>query len=79
MHAAFEEIDRIQGLMSVRKETSEVALMNRDGFCEDVSVDTRYVIQQANCYAEMSGGAFDVTILPIVQLWERAALEGKFP
>ena len=79
LRAAFDEIDRIHDLMSVQKETSEVALMNRNGFCEDVSGDTRYVIQRANYYSELTGGAFDITILPILELWEESARRSKAP
>jgi len=79
LRAAFDEIDRIHNLMSVRKETSEVALMNRNGLCEEVSSDTRYVIQKANYYSELSGGTFDVTVLPILQLWEESTRRSKVP
>ena len=65
--------------MSVRKETSEVALMNRNGFCENVSSDTRYVIQKAKYYSELSGGTFDITVLPILQLWEESTRKSKVP
>ena len=79
LHAAFDEIDRISDLMSVRKETSEVALMNRNGCCDHVSSDTRYVIQRANYYAELSNGVFDITILPLLQLWEETTRRRRVP
>jgi len=79
LRAAFDEIDRINDLMSVRKETSEVALMNRNGYCDHASSDTRYVIQKAIHYSELSGGTFDITILPILQLWEETTRRGRVP
>ncbi len=79
LFAAFDEIDRIEGLMSVRKATSEVGIMNNNGFCENVSNDTTYVIEKAHRYSDLSDGAFDITVLPILRLWEDNVRGGRVP
>ena len=79
LHAAFDEIYRIHDLMSLHKQSSEVGLLNRKGYHEGVSNDTRYVIQRANYFSELSDGIFDITILPILELWEENARKSKVP
>lgn len=70
LRGAFSEIHRINDLMSVYREDSEVSLLNKNSFYDDVSSDTKYVIQRANYFSELSGGVFDITILPILKLWK---------
>ena len=77
--AAFDEIYRINDLMSIHKESSEVSTLNREGFCKGVSTDTKYVIQRANYFSELSDGTFDITILPVLKLWEERARTSKVP
>ncbi len=77
--AAFDEIHRINGLMSVHNETSEVSQLNKNGFCESISSDTKQVIERAGYFSKLSDGAFDITILPVLELWEESAHVGKLP
>ena len=77
--AAFDEIYRISDLMSVHKKNSEVSLLNKNGFCENISSDTKYVIKRAKHFSQLSDGAFDITILPILKLWEESKNQGKVP
>jgi thiamine biosynthesis lipoprotein len=77
--AAFHEICRIHDLMSVHKQNSEVGVLNRKGYCEGVSQDTKYVVQRANYFSELSDGILDITVLPILKLWEENARRGKIP
>jgi thiamine biosynthesis lipoprotein len=76
---AFMEIRRIQDLMSVHRSESEVGILNRNGFCDDVSQETKFVIQRANGFSERSHGVFDITVLPLLALWEERAREGQVP
>jgi thiamine biosynthesis lipoprotein len=79
LHAAFDEIHRIHDLMSVHKQSSEVGILNRKGYCEGVSQDTKHVIQRANYFSELSDGILDITVLPILELWEENARRSKVP
>jgi len=76
---AFIEIRRIEDLMSIYKEDSEVSILNRDAFCGDASPELIHVIKTAGYYSELSKGAFDITVLPILDLWQEKANEGIFP
>ena len=77
--ATFDEIERINDLMSIHRENSEVNVLNRNGFYRGISTDTKCVLERAHYLSELSDGAFDVTILPILRLWERSACIGKVP
>ncbi|RZN39612.1 MAG: FAD:protein FMN transferase [Methanophagales archaeon ANME-1-THS] len=70
LDAAFEEIKRIDTLMSLYNESSEVAALNRNGMnWTPLSSDTIYVLTKAGYYSRLSNGSFDITCNPLVQLW----------
>ena len=68
---AFDEIDRLQGLLDAHDSGSEIYKL---GECSgeswvEVSDETAEVLALAKSYYELSGGYFDVTSAPIVELW----------
>lgn len=70
--AAFDRIDEIEHLMSIHLDDSELAEVNRASGVHPVVVseETFTVIKLALQIAELSGGAFDPTIGPLVKLWD---------
>ena len=66
---AFNEIKRIDNLLSNYKEDSEVSLLNKNSFIEDMSNDLLYNVKKALRYSELSEGAFDITVQPILNLY----------
>jgi thiamine biosynthesis lipoprotein len=64
----FREIRRIENLMSKYKPQSEIAKLNRLGSLK-VSPDTYYVLKKAGEFWKLSGGAFDITIGTLLDLW----------
>jgi thiamine biosynthesis lipoprotein len=79
--AAFEELTRIEGLMSLYNESSEVALLNRNGTnWTTLSPDTIYVLKRAEYYSRISNGSFDITCNPLLDLWMvKAKNENRTP
>jgi len=77
---AFQEIKRIETLMSPWLDSSDVARINRSAGKERVKVspETFEVIQKAQEISELSEGGFDITIGPLTELW-RKAREKKIP
>ncbi len=69
---AVQRIQEIENHMSTEIDTSDVALINKNAGESPVEVhdDTFYVIERALWYCNMSDGAFDITIYPIVKLWD---------
>jgi len=67
----FSRIREIEKLMSVNISSSDVSRINAVAGISPVQVheDTFKVIERAIYFAELSGGAFDPTVGPIVSLW----------
>jgi len=61
----------VDSLMSTYREDSEVCRLNRFGRTDwfGVSRHTAAVIDEARRVGELTGGAFDVTVGPLVDLW----------
>ena len=71
---AKEVNDRIAGIesaMTINKSGGEINLLNDAAGKEYVKLgeDTLYVLNKAKQYGEISNGAFDVTIGPLVKSW----------
>ena len=65
--------------MNAHKQSSEVDIINREGYYGGVSDDTKHVIQRANSFSELIEGAFDITVLPVLELWEENVYKSKIP
>lgn len=75
---AFARIADVDRLMSLYKQDSEVSRLNRDGKIV-ASPDTLAVVKKALEVSDWSGGAFDITVPPILRLWKDAAKRGQPP
>ncbi len=73
---AFEEIKRIDNLLSSYKNQSEVSILNKEGFIDYPSNDLIYNVKKSLRYSELSQGAFDITVQPILDLY-RDSFENK--
>jgi len=64
-------LEAVNGQMSTYRTDSELSRFNAAaaGVAAPVSADTRRVVSQALKTSRMSGGAFDPTIGPLVDLW----------
>jgi thiamine biosynthesis lipoprotein len=81
IEAAFIEIEKVDKLMSYHKSDSEISELNRDGFARAVRVSksTYEVLQKSIEFSKLSGGAFDVTVGPLVDLWRSAQDTNSLP
>ena len=75
---AFQEIKRIEQLMSPRIASGDVFRINQSAGMEwvDVSPETLRVIQKAKEISILSEGAFDITVAPLTQIWRTAREKG---
>jgi thiamine biosynthesis lipoprotein len=74
---AFAEIVRLDAMLSNYKSDSELSRLNRDGRFHAVKVPPELyrVIEESVKYSKLSGGKFDITVAPLVDMW-KAALRG---
>lgn len=79
--AAFEEVHRLDRMLSNYKPGSEWSGVNRDAASRPVVVSSELFELLAQCleYSRRSEGAFDITIGPLMKLWGFYKGEGTLP
>ena len=78
---AFDEVDRIDRLMSHYKADSPLSRINREAAQHPVEVDAELFdfIAESLRYDRESGGAFDITVGPLMKAWGFFGGEGRMP
>ena len=78
---AFEEIRRLDSLLSNYKKDSEWSRVNRDAADKPVPVSAELFRLLAACveYSRKSEGAFDITVGPLIKLWGFYKGSGRLP
>ncbi len=80
LEEGFAECERIEALLSVYRQESELSQINRAGGGEvKVSGEVFNLIELSVRYGDYSNGAFDVTVGPLMKLWGFFRKEGHFP
>jgi thiamine biosynthesis lipoprotein ApbE len=81
IEAALAEIESVDKLMSDYKSDSEISQVNREGFARAVKVSrpTYEVLQRSIEFSKLTGGAFDITVGPLVDLWRSAKKKSAIP
>ncbi|MGI5055506.1 FAD:protein FMN transferase [Treponema socranskii] len=67
----FARLHEIDETFSVTIDSSEISAINKAAGERSVSVssDTAYVVKASLAFAELTGGAFDPTVGPLVKIW----------
>jgi len=81
IEAGMAELRRLDAMMSLYKDDSEITRVNLAAGKSPVKVSPEMieVVEHAAEISKLSGGAFDVTIGPLVVLWQMRLKEGKTP
>ncbi|MEP7343189.1 MAG: FAD:protein FMN transferase [Acidobacteriota bacterium] len=79
--AAFDEVDRIDRLMSHYKPDSPLSRLNREAAKGPMKVEPELFDFLAEClrYSRASDGAFDITVGPLMKAWGFFRGEGRMP
>lgn len=79
--AAFQRIDEIEQMASASIETSDISKLNQAAGKEYVKVhpEVLKMVKTAVTYSELSGGAFDITVGPLIKLWGIGTEEERVP
>jgi len=67
--ASLAEVERLERVMSLYRPDSALSRLNRDGFIENPPSDLVRVLSESLRHGEMTGGAFDVTVQPLWDLY----------
>lgn len=78
---AFGEIARVESVFSTYKADSEISRINhlKKGEALKISGEAFELIKKAIEYGIRTGGAFDITVKPLIDIWAGAKAEGKIP
>ncbi len=79
--AAFDRVEDLEDIFSDYRERSETNRLCMVGVNKpwSISPELFFVIETSLRYSRMSGGAFDITVGPAVQLWRQARKTKKLP
>jgi len=75
---AFDEMNRVSRLLNRYQSASAIGTLNRDGHLSDIPREVSEVIARSLYFHRASGGAFDITVKPLVDLYKEhfAAYKG---
>ena len=68
VRATFEEVNRLSAIFSRFDSRSELYSLNRNGHIDGASDDLISILKSSIQYSEVTGGLFDVTALPLLEL-----------
>ncbi|MES0278879.1 MAG: FAD:protein FMN transferase [Dehalococcoidales bacterium] len=75
----FAEIGRLSSILSRHDSSSELARLNASGSLTGASSELVSVLERAQVYAMLSGGAFDVTMKPLQDLYQDSFANNRPP
>lgn len=67
--AAFERMEEIVDIASIYDEDSEASMLNKNGYLDNPSPEFLELINASIYYNSISGGCFDITVQPLLDLW----------
>jgi FAD:protein FMN transferase len=75
---AFNEIRKIESELNIYNVDSELSRLNKNKILNSPSEDLKINIDRSLYYSNLSDGAFDITVQPILDLYKRSFSEKKF-
>lgn len=76
---ALHAVRRVDGLMSLYRESSQVCRLNRDGRLDRPDPHLLAVLAHARALSQLTRGAFDITVQPLWRSYSDAAQAGALP
>ena len=71
IETSLAEVRRLEAIMSLYRPDSALRRLNRDGELKNPPFDLVRVLSEARRYSALSGGAFDVTVQPLWDLYAK--------
>jgi thiamine biosynthesis lipoprotein len=79
LDAAFAELEHVENVMSLYRPDSQISRLNRDSILKQPHPYLVTVLEYAGRIADQTGGAFDVTVQPLWDLYQGAKQQGRLP
>ena len=79
--AALDEADRLESIMTIFRDSSELSRLNRDAHQRPqvASGELFTLLEECAALSEATGGAFDITSTPLSRCWGFLRREGRLP
>lgn len=74
-----KKLVQLENLFSLYKENSQLSMLNKNGYVKNPHPDMLALINLSKKYAEMTDGAFDVTVQPLWNLYNEAFIRTNKP
>jgi len=77
MGLAFEEIERLTAMMNRFAGSTAISVLNKDGRLADAPSEMQRVLERSLYFHKITGGAFDITVKPLVDLLQAKYEKGR--
>ena len=74
-----KKLVQLESLFSLYKENSQLSMLNKNGYIENPHPNMIALLNLSKKYAEMTDGAFDVTVQPLWNLYNEAFIKTNKP
>ena len=74
-----KKLVQLENLFSLYKENSQLSMLNKNGYVENPHPNMIALLNLSKKYAEMTDGAFDVTVQPLWNLYNEAFIKTNKP
>jgi thiamine biosynthesis lipoprotein len=75
--ATFDAMQRLESVLSRHLPSSQLSQLNRTGFLAQSDAALVAVVERAVLYSQLTGGAFDISVEPLLAAYRQAAEAGK--
>ena len=79
LDAAFAELELVESVMSLYRPESEICQLNREGVLDKPHPHLVAVLREAERTSRRTGGAFDITVQPLWEVFSTAKKDGRLP
>ncbi|MSR22221.1 MAG: FAD:protein FMN transferase [Gemmatimonadetes bacterium] len=70
VQGTFAEVERLEAILSRHRPDTPLSRLHRDGHLADAPAELVEVLGRALDYSSLTGGAFDVTVAPLLDLYQ---------
>ena len=74
---SFDEINRLSALFDRFQDSTAIGHLNREGILRDVPPEVSLVVASSLDYYRLTGGLFDITVKPVIDLFRSCYDAGK--
>jgi len=79
LNKSIKQISKLENLFSLYKSDSQLSILNREGFYDNPDKEMIKLFNLSMQYSALTEGAFDITVQPLWQLYNKSFSKDKMP